>query len=95
MATQPEPFAALLQRYGEADISAAVTRIHFATALAAGDDPGHVLPYLRRLGFEIAHLNDLLAINADPAEEELAAHPVTEGVAISIASEGTWLLFER
>ena len=34
-----------------------------------------------------------MAANADPEEEELHCFRVAEGVAVSVASQGEWLLF--
>jgi hypothetical protein len=63
-------------------------------ALRTGDDPRHVLSYLRGLGIAIASLNDLhdAIANLDD-EEELGAFHCQEGVAVSHASDGWWLVF--
>ncbi len=39
-------------------------------------------------------LDDLLLFNDDETEEELHCFRVAEGVAVSVASGGLWLLFE-
>jgi hypothetical protein len=57
-------------------------------------DPLHVLPYLAGLGLTSRTLDDLLLINADDTEEEVHSFRVAEGIAVSIASDGLWLLFE-
>jgi hypothetical protein len=67
--------------------------LSLSTALKAGDDPFHVLPYLAGLGLPVRQLDDLLAINAAPDEEDLHAWRCHEGIAVSIASDGVWLLF--
>jgi hypothetical protein len=89
-----ETLAALLRRYsGDQDEALDVPRISLAEALRTGDDPLHILPYLAGLGLEIRKLDDLLLIDGDDTEEELHAFRVAEGVAISIASDGLWMLF--
>jgi len=91
--SDPETLAALLHRFGDGRLK--VARIKFADALARGDDPFNMIPYLTRLGHRIGCLDDLLAINDDPEEEELHCFPVQEGIAVSMASDRMWLLFER
>ena len=70
-----------------------VPRVSLAEALRRGDDPLHILPYLAGLGLAVRSLDDLLLINGDDTEEELHAFRVAEGVAISVASDGLWMLF--
>ncbi len=93
--TQPtETLADLVRRYCEQDaIPAVVPRVSLAAAVAAGADPLDVLAYLAGLGIAVRTLDDLLRINADPEEEELHCFRVAEGVAVSVASQGEWLLF--
>ena len=90
---QPEPLSSLLHRFG--DDRRPVPRIKFADALARGDDPFNMLPYLTGLGHAVRQIDDLLVINDDPDEEELHSFPVAEGIAVSMASDRLWLLFER
>jgi hypothetical protein len=52
-----------------------------------------VLTYLAGLGLEVRSLDALLLINGDDTEEELHAFRVAEGVAVTIASDGLWMLF--
>lgn len=52
-----------------------------------------VIAYLTGLGIEVRQVDDLLRINDDPDEEELHAWRCREGIAVSVASDGTWLLF--
>ena len=98
MPDEPEPLASLLLRYRHDDRDSAgdgrVARVSFAEAIRRGDDPLHVLPYLAGLGLAIETLDDLMLINADDGEEELHSFRVAEGVAVSVASEGAWLLFQ-
>ena len=96
MPEQPEPFAGLLRRYrdGDDDEPGEVHRVSFAEAARRGDDPLHILKYLAGLGLAINNLDDLLLINADETEDEIHCFRVAEGVAVSVASDGVWLLFE-
>jgi hypothetical protein len=89
-----EPLAALLQRYRTyADEPTEVRRASLAQALAGGEDPVKVVEYFTTLGLNVQCLDDLFQINNDPAEEELHAFRVQEGVAISVASDGVWALY--
>lgn len=90
-----ETLAALLRRYrDEHDEPRDVPRVSLAEAVARGDDPLHILPYLAGLGLAVRSLDDLLLVNGDGAEEELHAFRVAEGVAVTVASDGLWVLFE-
>jgi hypothetical protein len=92
MSTDLETFGALVRRFALDGDEPAVSRVSLAAALRDGSD--ETLRYIASLGIPIAGLDDLLAINGDPSEEELHAFRVAEGVAISIGSDGTWLLVE-
>lgn len=95
MCDPPETLAALLRRYRvDNDDPGGVPRVSFADAARQGDDPLHILPYLTGLGLSVRTLDDLLLINADDTEEEVHSFRVAEGVAVSTASDGLWLLFE-
>jgi len=95
METTTETLAALLARYcGEHDGPRDVPRVSLAEAVRAGDDPLHVIPYLAGLGLTVRSLDDLLAVNADNTEEEIGCFRVAEGVAVTVARDGLWLLFE-
>lgn len=95
MQAEPKTLGELLHRYCPADENPPdVPRVSLAAAIAGGDDPLHILPYLAGLGIPVRSLNDLLQINADQTEEELHCFKVDEGVAVSVASDGLWLLFE-
>ena len=50
--------------------------------------------YLSSLGVKIETLEDLLLINREATEEEISAFRVAEGIAVVIASDGLWQLFE-
>jgi hypothetical protein len=95
MSTTIEPLAALLRRYcDEHDEPRDVPSISLAEAVRQGDDPLHILPYLAGLGIAVRSLDDLLRINDDETEEEIRSFRVAEGVAVTVASDGIWLLFE-
>ena len=95
MSTTIETLAALLRRYsGGQDEPSNVARVSLADAVRQGDDPLHILPYLAGLGIAVQCLDDLLRINDDDTEEEIHSFRVTEGVAVTVASDGLWLLFE-
>ena len=90
-----ETLGALLQRYaGDNDEPRDVARIRFDEAMRHGDDPLHILPYLAGLGIQVRSIDDLLRINDDDTEEEIHAFRVVEGIAVVMASDGLWLLFE-
>ncbi len=42
----------------------------------------------------VRSLDDLLLINGDDTEDELHAFRVAEGVAVTVAGGGLWVLFE-
>jgi hypothetical protein len=85
---RPPPLRALLDRFG-----GEVVRIPFAVAVRDGD-PYRVIDYVVGLGIEVSQPDDLLRINELEDEEELYAHRVVEGIAVSIMSDGYWVLFE-
>ena len=91
-----ETLAALLRRHcDDQDEPPDVARIGLAAAIRAGDDPLHIIPYLATLGHTVACLEDLLKINEDPDEDDLHSFRVAEGVAVTVVSDGLWLLFEH
>ena len=90
-----ETLAALLRRYcDQNDEPRDVPRVRLADAVRRGDDPLHIIPYLAGLGLTVRCLDDLLLVNADETEEEVHSFRVAEGVAVTVASDGLWLLFE-
>ena len=91
METENEPIEALVRRFDEDP--RAITRVSLSAALRDGKDPMKILSYLASLDILVAKLDDLCAINLDPTESELHAHRVAEGVAISLASDGLWILY--
>jgi hypothetical protein len=88
---EPPHFSALRAEYGSTN----QVRTSLADALqSAAGEPRSLLDYLKRLGVVPATLEELLdGINHLPGEEELAAFRCQEGVAVSHASDGWWLLF--
>ena len=88
---RPESFTDLVRRYDPAATDdLPVRRTSLRTALDSGEDAMGILQYLAGLGLVIQSLPDLLAINDVEDEEELSAF---EGVAVSMASDGAWILF--
>jgi len=94
MTDEPETLDQLLRRYrDDPDEPIDVSRVSLKEALRGGDDPLSIVAYLRGLGLAICELDDLLRINEDPDEEELHAFRVQEGIAVSMASDGIWVLY--
>jgi hypothetical protein len=90
-----ETLAALLRRHcDDQDEPRDVPRVSLAGAITDGDDPLHLIPYMAGLGITVRCLDDLLRINDDDTEEEIHSFRVAEGVAVTMASDGVWLLFE-
>jgi len=91
----PVPFAVLAARFGAAaGTPPAPTFTSLSAAIASGRDPGKILAYLDSVGFQPQTLDQLIqAINGLDDEEELHAWTVTEGVAVSVASDGAWHVF--
>jgi len=90
-------FAQLLSRFGATD--ADVSIVSLSACLPSGDDPRHVLAYLRGLGCAVTSLDTLLhTVNTLDGEEELGAFATLTddglpAVLVSIASHGTFVLF--
>jgi hypothetical protein len=95
MTDPTETLAELLGRYRNEDEEVPdVPRVSLAEAVRQGDDQLHILRYFATLGLPVRTLEDLLAINEDETEEEVHCFRVAEGVAVTVASDGVWLLFE-
>ncbi|GAB0115743.1 hypothetical protein [Acidisoma sp. C75] len=93
---QQETLAALVERHaGEHDLPRHVLRIGFGEALSRGDDPLHILQYLKDVGVAVATLEQLFEVVSDPGEEDMEAFRVEDGVAVYLAVDGQWLLFTR
>jgi hypothetical protein len=94
MTDTPERLEDLLRRFALPDaLPPSVPRVSLAAAVAGGSDPLDIITYLAGLGIAVRTLDDLLAINDDPDEEEVHSFRVAEGVAVSVASQGEWLVF--
>ncbi len=94
MTDRPETLKALLARFcGNSYEPRDAPSVSRADAIRQGDDPLNLLQYMAGLGMPVAGLDDLLAINADDGEEEIAASRVAEGIAVTVASGGIWALF--
>jgi hypothetical protein len=85
---------ALLSRYSEIEKLPDVQRIKFDDAVRTGEDPLHVIKYLATLGIQVREPDDLLRLNDDDNEEELVCFKIPEGVAATINSDDSWLVFE-
>ena len=91
---EPQSLQALLARYSTPERLGEVQRVRFADAVRTGEDPLAIIKYFSTLGIAVKAPADLFALNDDPNEEEVNAFWVPEGVAVSIASDDAWLVFE-
>lgn len=90
---QHPPWKTIRRRYAP-DQGEEPERVSLTASLAGAPDPWRLLPYLADLGRAVATLDDLVcAIAGMDDEEELAAFRCAEGVAVTQASDGRWLLF--
>jgi len=90
----PPSFSDLYQRYAFNDVSLS-TVVRFDEADQCREAQ-NLVRYLNSFGFRISTTADLFdAIQALEGEEELAAFRCHEGVAVSHASDGWWILFEE
>ena len=92
--TKTETLAELLRRYSDIEKLPEVQRVSFAEAVRTGEDPLHVIKYLGTLGIEVKTPADLFRLNDDDNEEELVCFWIPEGVAATINSDDSWLVFE-
>ena len=91
MGTHPPPLADLLGRFG-IDSATGVERAQLPLTTINGE-AGRILAYLRGFGWRISSAADVLrAVTALEDEEELSAFAVLEGVALTHASDGWWVL---
>jgi hypothetical protein len=84
----------LLARFSYIEKLPEVQRVRFADAVRTGEDPLHIIKYLGTLGIEVKAPADLFRLNDDPNEEELVCFWIPEGVAATINSDDSWLVFE-
>jgi hypothetical protein len=89
-----ETLEALLRRFSNIEKLAEVQRVKFADAVRTGEDPLRVIQYLATLGIEVRTPADLFRLNGDDNEEELVCFRIPEGVAATINSDDSWLVFE-
>jgi hypothetical protein len=89
-----ETLEALLRRYSDIEKLPEVQRVKFADAVRTGEDPLRVIRYLATLGIEVRTPADLFRLNNDDNEEELVCFWIPEGVAATINSDDSWLVFE-
>jgi len=87
-------FARLLARYGVRPTSTDVTVVSLSQCLASGHDPLSIRAYLGGLGHPVSCLGDLLAFGAAGDDDDLGVFAVREGVAVTVSSQGTWVLFK-
>ncbi len=88
--------ADLRQRYHYLELpeDGAPSIIPLRQAPAIGGEPARLMQYLRSLDLTIETLDDLYeGIAGLHDEEELSAFRCREGVAVSHASDGWWLIF--
>lgn len=87
------PFSALCGRYEQSDIADQPVTVSLRSPPSTGEGAA-ILSYLRAFGHDAHSPAELLqAIDALTDEEELAAFRCHEGVAVSHASDGWWVLF--
>lgn len=87
-------FAELRSRYDDTDADRSSATVSMDLARRGGDDPHHVLSYLRSFGDMPTSLDDVArAVDELADEEELSAFRCREGVAVGHASDGWWVLF--
>jgi hypothetical protein len=84
----------LLRRFSSTDRLPEIQRVKFADAVRTGEDPLSIVRYFGTLGIAVREPADLFRLNDDPNEEEVNAFWIPEGVAVSIASDDEWLVFE-
>ena len=89
-----ETLEALLARYSDIEKLPEVQRVKFADAVRTGEDPLRIIMYLATLGIEVKTPADLFRLNDDDSEEELVCFWIPEGVAATINSDDSWLVFE-
>lgn len=94
MENKPPTFAALASRFAEPGEAVQVDRAAFTSAgeCAAA---ANILRYVAELGSPVRSLDDLPDAIAALEDEELSAFNCREGVAVSHASQNSWVLFTR
>jgi hypothetical protein len=94
MPTPSETAVELLDRLGALP-DCPLTVVRLAETRPDGtSEASRILAYLAGLGHPVRRLSDLVrTLDALPDEEELSAHRVREGVLVSHASDGWFILF--
>lgn len=94
MPETPESLENLLRLHTDPDTPLPVVqRVSLADVCAGQGDPHHIVAYLGSVGIPVRCLDDLLRINSDIVEDDIHSFRVCEGVAVSVASHGAWVLF--
>ncbi len=94
MMTALESFQAVANRYClDPEDEPEATTVSMEACLRTGADPRDIIRYLANLGVQVKRPADLLQINQLADEEELSAFRCLEGVAVSHASDGWFVLF--
>ena len=94
MPETPESLENLLRLHTDPDTPLPVVqRVSLADACAGQGDSHQIVAYLGSLGIPVRCLDDLLRINSDTSEDDVHSFRVREGVAVSVASHGAWVLF--
>jgi hypothetical protein len=95
-APDPPTFEELRRRYSFGDDDdEPPTVISFATVAPARSDPGRILKYLHQLGYSVGSLGELHSTICALDDEDLGSFIVEGGsIAVTVASDGTWYLFE-
>lgn len=90
----PPTFSELYGRYAVENMSVkTIVRLNDASQSA---EALNVVRYLATFGFRITTVEEIFhAIEALDGEEELTAFRCREGIAVSHASDGWWILFEH
>lgn len=97
MNVRVETFQEIVARFVDADDQAEIVTLEASLAAVheGAADPLDLVSYLRSLAVPTRELKDLLLINEVPDEEEVSAHLVAEGIALTTASDGAWVLFRE
>jgi hypothetical protein len=88
-----ESYQTVVARYCEPDDRAVTTKVSMGHCLRTGADPRRLFQYIESIaGFRVSKLDDLMWLNRLPEEEELTCTRCREGLLISHARDGWFLL---
>jgi len=93
MGSHPPPLSDVLSDYAD---DGEIPHLAYARLKSprSKSEAARVLAYLAGFGIQPSTLDELRsAIDELEGEEELSAHPVAEGLAVTHASDGWWVLF--